>query len=378
MRISDPSEIQSSPVGVGHRANTLRRDFKMTSRLKFHRHCGRWLHWCFILVFILFPFSSHAKIIDLRPDGPLLTRTQHPIYLNLLAMPMEAPQTLNKNQFESSIETTFSNIFEYDTISQTQINLDMELYRTALNFSYGLSDKLDVKIELPFISTAGGFLDRFVEGYHDLFNLPESGRKFAPYDEVHFTVIRRGRRLVDFNSIPMGLTDITVRFKYLLSDHFSWPFKLALAPYLKLPTGQVTDGLSSGHFDGGLSLLFQKDLKRFHLTTHVGLALLGNHKYLDPILGHVFFSFGQSVRFQLWNHFSLVAQITGNTSPFENVDTRDLREIILDLNTGVAGEIPLRHSIFDEIFYQASLSEDILSSGPSVDFSLLMRFGVRY
>ncbi len=338
----------------------------------------RHLSFLTTILCLLVAGAASAKVTTFRSEGPLPTRTQHPIYLQFLALPMEAPQTLKRDRFETNIHTTFSNIFEYDTVSNTQINLDMELYRTAFQFTYGLSDKLDVKIELPIISTTGGFLDRFVEGYHDIFNLPESGRKFAPYDEVHFSVIRNGTRLINHNGVGIGLSDTVVRFKYLLSDHFGWPFQIAIAPYLKIPTGQFANGLGSGRFDGGLSLLFQKDLKRFHLTTHVGFVLLGSHKYLSDIIGTGFVSFGQSLSFQLSDHFSLIAQLTGNTSAFANVDTRDLREVVLDLNTGVAGSVPIQNTFFKEFFYQASFSEDILSSGPSVDFSLITNIGIRY
>lgn len=343
-----------------------------------NRHLMPLICACVTLCLTLVCPPAFSKSIDLRPDGPLRTRTQHPIYLQFLSMPMESPQTLNRDQFETSIETSFSNIFEFDNLANTTINIDMELYRTALNFTYGLSDRMDIKIELPFLSTTGGFLDDFIEGYHDAFGFPDSGRDLVPRDVHNFTVVRNGRVLANYPASSFGLSDITVRLKYLISDHFDWPFKLALAPYLKLPTGQVTQGFSSEHFDFGLSLLFQKDLKRFHLTSHLGYVIIGGHNQLNPIIGHGFLSFGQSLRYQIINGLSVIAQLNGNTSAFKDVDTRDLKEIVLDLNVGLAGEFLLKNAVFDEFFYQFSFSEDILSSGPSVDFSLLFMAGFRY
>ncbi|OVE81083.1 hypothetical protein BVY03_04715 [bacterium K02(2017)] len=291
---------------------------------------------------------------------------------------MESPQTLNRDQFELQVETSFSNVFEFDNISNTTMNIDMEIWRTALTLGYGLNEKLDVKLELPFISTTGGFLDAFIEGYHDLFKLPYSGRGFVQNNQTSFEVIHQGSRLINHQAIALGLSDVRLRFKYLLSDHFNWPFKFAIAPYLKIPTGQSGSGLGSGQFDIGLSLLAQKSLKRFHITSHIGYVLLGKHRFLDAIIGHGFISFGQSLRFQILDGFSIITQLSGNTSAFNNVNTRDLRRIVLDLNVGFAGEFTLKKSIFDEFFYQWSMSEDVISSGPSVDFSILFLAGVRY
>lgn len=332
-----------------------------------------------LFVLLLFiPSLSSAKIIDLRPSGPLPVRTQNPLYLQFLSIPPEPAQTLNRNQFETSVQTTFSNIFEFDPAGLTQVNLDMELWRTAFSFSYGLTDTLDVKIELPVISNGGGFLDDFIQWYHNLFGLPNAGRDSVPNHEFHYTVAHNGVTLADYPAAGSGLSDMVARFKYLVSERFQWPFKLALAAAVKAPTGQSSKGLGSGRFDGGLTLLAQKSLKRFHLAGQVGYTKLGGHSNLQSILKSGFFHFGQSLEFQLWNWLSPVVQLTGNTPGFKNVDTEDLSVMILDLNIGAAGTIPLKHPLFDEFFYQASFGEDILSKGPSVDFSVFFLGGLRY
>ncbi|MBF0106816.1 MAG: DUF3187 family protein [Deltaproteobacteria bacterium] len=321
---------------------------------------------------------TRAKITDYKPFGPLRVRTQHPLYLQLLSLPMESPQTLNRDQFELTIETVFSNVFEFDNVATTTMDIDMEVWRTALTATYGINDQMDVQIEVPFMTTVGGFSDSFIEGYHNLFGLPYSGRGFVAENRHSFLVTHRGRRLVNYPRTDFDLSDIRARVKYLLSDHWAWPFKLALAGYIKCPVGKTEQGLGSGQFDLGFSLLAQKSIRRFHFVSHAGYVLLGKHAYLDAILGHGFFSFGQSIRFDILDGLSAVVQLTGNTAAFNNVDTRDLEEIILDLNVGFTGSFTLNHTVFDEFFYQWSFSEDVMSSGPSVDFSVLFMAGVRY
>jgi len=338
---------------------------------------NRFLLTIFIII-LLSPTVSHAKIRDLRPSGPLKIRTQHPLYLQFLAMPMESPQTLNKDQFELQIQTTFSNIFEYSPFNTTFVNFDMEIWRTALTFGYGLTEQLDVRVEIPFLSNGGGFLDGFINWYHSVFNAPTGGRELVGNNQFSYRLTQGGTTLINHSPAIIGLSDIIIRFKYLLSDHWNLPFKVAIASYIKLPTGQTSKGFSSGHIEPGFSLFFEKSLKRFHFATQVGYVFLTGHANLDSIMSQGFFQFGQSLEFQLWNGLSIITQITGNTSAFKNVDATDLTEIVLDLNVGVAGSFPLKHSFFDEFFYQWSFSEDILSSGPSVDFSILFLSGVRF
>lgn len=328
---------------------------------------------------LFFAAPAHARITDPRPTGPLLTRTQNPLYLQLLAMPMESPQTLNDNQHEATLATTFSNLFEFDQSGTTQTNLDMELWRTALTFSYGISDELDVKIEIPFISNTGGFLDGFVQWYHSTLGVPNAGRDLVANGQFSYQVVQNGVTLINYAQSPFGLSDITLRGKYLLSDKISLPFKLAITPYIKLPTGLASKGLSSGHVDAGISVLAQKNLKRFCFTTQLGATVLGSVNNLSAVTKRTFFTFGQSFEFQITNYLSALVQLSGNTTAFKNIDSTDLSDPVIDLNVGIAGNIVReKPGLIDEFFYQASFGEDIISSGPSVDFSVLFLTGIRY
>jgi hypothetical protein len=270
----------------------------------------------------------------------------------------------------TELQTTFSNVFEKRNFGTTQLNLDMEIWRTAITYQYGVSDQVDLKIELPFISNMGGFLDAFIQGYHQTLGVPNAGRDKVANGEFRFFLSQDGTTLVDDNNIAWGLSDTILRAKFMLPTTLNLPFTLALAPYMKLPTGKVTRGLSSGHVDFGGAVLLEKHLWRFHFVTQGGFVILTGHDRLESILRNAFFQFGQSVEFQLADGLSLITQLSGNTSTFKNVDTQLLKQSALDLNVGLAGAFPLRHTFLDEFYYHFSFSEDITGKGPSVDFSL--------
>lgn len=332
-----------------------------------------------VIAIILWSSIADAKIIDLRAYGPLFTRTQHPLYLGLLAMPIESAVTLTKGQRQTQFQLTFSNMFERRTVGDVRPDIDMEIWRWALSHAYGFTDRLDLKVEMPFLTTTAGFLDPFIQWYHGLLNAPNGGRQRVPDNRFRYFMSKSGVTLFDYPSYPFGPGDISLRLKYLaLEKVFDWPVKVGVAPYLKLPTGMSSRGLGSGHADLGGSVFIDTYLKRFHLVTQGGIILTTGHDSLRPLLRRAFMQFGQSAEFQIMDGWGVIAQVTGSTSAFKNVDTQLLSAPAIDMNIGFAGSFPIKHDWWDEWYYQFSFAEDVTARGPAVDFSIMMLAGVRY
>lgn len=334
-------------------------------------------HLALFFILLLLSATSHARLTTPRASGPLKTRVQNPLYLQFLTQPIESTQTLKNQQFETTLETAFSNIFEFEpAAASTSMRIDMEQWRTALTMGYGVRKNLDLKLEIPFISSSAGFLDGFVQGYHGLFGFPNGGRDLVPNYEYRFQLTHNGTALANHQASPFGPSDMIVRGKYLFP--FDWPVKIAVVPALKIPTGKITGGLSSGHFDLGATVLIEKNLKRFHFVSQLGGAWVSGHNNMETILKKYLVQFGQSAEWQIADGVSLIAQLTGNTSLFKDVSADELTKIVLDLNIGFAGTFPIKHPYFDEFYYQFSFGEDVMGYGPSVDFTTLFLVGVRY
>jgi len=337
----------------------------------------RFLPFCSLILALLIS----SPVIGKSPETPILepfaVRSQNPLYLQFLSMPLEGPATLPKKHFESEVRTTFSNIFEYQPLGQETIFIDMELWQTVFVWKYGLGENLDLRLEQPLVSQFGGFLDGFIEGYHTAFGFPNGGREQEAKNRFRFSVGKSGTTLVDYNQQKLGFADTTLRIKQQLLKNNS-PFDLAVAAFLKLPTGEAEAGLGSGHADFGASLFLQKDFSRLSLHSQVGGVFLGGHSLLDDHLRGGFFQFAQDLVFGLTNNFALSAQLSGNTPAFKNFSINQISEMVLDLSFGISGKKALTKTFANEFFYSVSFAEDVLSRGPSVDFSLLFQMGIRY
>lgn len=129
---------------------------------------------------------------------------------------------------------------------------DGETQRWTLGLNRGLPGGWEIGFELPFLSHSGGFLDGFIEGWHDFFGLPQSGRDQAPRDRLLYLYQRDGEPAIDLDDDAAGLGDVRLKLAYQLFNEADR--SLALRASLELPTGSSSDLLGSGSFDAAVWL----------------------------------------------------------------------------------------------------------------------------
>ncbi|MBI4411626.1 MAG: DUF3187 family protein [Deltaproteobacteria bacterium] len=345
----------------------------------------------FFLFFITLSFPQPVRagifhLSDYHTYGPLPVRTQNPLYLLFVGESLDRASILQKGDFSTSIETTFANLFERrPRAAGIGIDLDMELLRTAVNFSYGLTDHLELGFQLPFLSFSGGFLDSFIQGYHDTFGFPNGGRSNVDNGRFSYRVTQNGAALYQVDQATFRLSDMVLIQKLRLFDESKGFPAVSLKNSIKLPTGSRIQGTGSGRPDLAVSLLAEKSVKRLHSYTQMGFLALGGHADLNPILKNGSFTFGQAFEFNVFEHLSFIGQVSGQSSLFSRTELPELSKIVLDLTFGFTGEAMLNRRInpstklrVNKIKYLFGFTEDATSEGPSVDFSLFFNVGMEY
>lgn len=332
-------------------------------------------------ILLLISSFAQARIFDIthyHQFGPLSVRSQNPLYLLFIAEELEKTVTLKKKEWFFLLDTSYSNLFEWHPQDTgTDLKLDMELLRLAFEVRYGITNNFEVGVEIPFLNFSGGFLDSFIQGYHDAFGFPNAGRELVDDNGFSYVVSRNGTTLYDINKKPFGLSDIILKQKLKFFEETKILPSLSLKTQVKLPSGSRNEGTGSNQVDFSFSLLAQKNYKRLHSYTQIGFLVLGGHSDLTPILKKGGFLFGQAFELNLFEHLSLVAQISGNTTLFKNVDISELLQPVFDLTVGFTGEAKLK-GWFKKINYQFGFVEDPLSNGPSTDFTVFLKGGVVY
>lgn len=304
--------------------------------------------------------------------GPFLSRTQHPLLLTTLALLPTTSEPRAKNETAISLQTVHSNLFERILpATGTGIDLDMELWRTSLFFERGLTDAMDLTLEMPFLHSGGGFLDGFIQSYHEQFGFLNGGREQVDNGRFSYRVTESGTTLYDVSEAGMVPSDWTLSLKTKLYSGNT--FKLAAQHLVSIPLGNPNSGAGS-HLPGfGFSLVASGAWNWFKSTTQIGASVVPPPEALDSLMRPLSLGWMQNFEFKLIPSLSLLIQAQGETPRFKNTDTAGLTVVPLDLIIGFSGtafERDTRH-----LFWQVGFSEDPLGKGASIDFSSYLRVG---
>ncbi len=328
---------------------------------------------------IFYFFSASVFALEYYPHfGPIASRTQNPLYLLFLNSTPEAPQTLEKGKFQFSVEETVSNLLEQKTSSSGfLVNLDMELYRTAFNFSYGFYKNFEVGIQIPFLTFNGGFLDGFLQGYHRTFGFPSGGRDRVSNGKFTYLIANQGNTLYSVNPSTFGLSDLEIYLKHQILSETKKKPALSFRLTWKIPTGVQSRGLGSGSQDVDMNLSLEKSYKRLHSYTNVGYLVMGPFEPLSAFQQQVAVTFTQALEFNITHIASIIAQIQGNSPIFAGTGNPRLDLIPLDLVIGFKGTGP-RKSGWEKFRWEFAFTEDPIHDGPSVDFSVRFNLGAKF
>jgi hypothetical protein len=260
------------------------------------------------------------------PQGPLAVQNYHPLQGVFLSLPTERAETLPKNRLKIDLGFIESNTLNINSNSpDIFILLDLEMSRLDLILTYGITETLEVGVEIPFLWRHGGFLDPFIEGVEGLVGATFPARDRRPQNIVDFSVVRTtdGTSL-EFTKGDSGLGDILLKGKFQLAKENPGHWGIAVRAALKLPTGDETRVFGSGHLDFGMGTVFQKSLGHFTLYGDMNLIFPGgSFEPFDWDLRPIF-SFGFAGEYRWTPRFSLLTQLGFHTTPFQDTGATSL------------------------------------------------------
>ena len=206
-----------------------------------------------VLFSIILNITSSASALEIEP---FRTANRSPL-IQIYGLPAEtSSQLLPSGHVQLELTQDVASIYSTSNNAHEQILLDGELYRWTLSARYGLTDRLELGGELPFIVQGGGFLDSFIIDWHRFFDLPQGGRDSAPKNRLRYQYVKDGVQKLALSHAAGGIGDISLLAAYKLfeqqtdTDHDT----IALRSQLKLPSGSSSDLLGSGSVDFSLFL----------------------------------------------------------------------------------------------------------------------------
>lgn len=331
-----------------------------------------------IFLFLILSLSSSAAISkDFIANGPLVSRTQNPIYLQTLGqIPMSA-RVLDRLRYSNWVGFDYSNIFDWGQSGNNEVLLDMELARISLNFFYGIGRDMEVGIQVPLLHFNGGYFDSWIQDFHKFFGFPNGGRENFPNGMFQYRITQNGNVIYNVKRQALGLSDIILAYKYNFLPETDVLPGFALTLRFKIPSGRPESGTGSGKPDYSWGFIVEKSIKRWHFYTNVDYIVDGGHKVLGDLYNSQMFAWLTTVEFSVSQPVSLLLQLQGSTPLLTGLGTNKWNGIPMDLIFGVKGT---HKNLFwgNDFFWQWSFSEDVASEGPSVDLTTMLVAGIKF
>lgn len=275
--------------------------------------------------------------------GPIPIRNQMPLYLFFLQMEPDKASVVEQNKLDINADYTVSNVTVscFTPVSSLyNINIDAEVSRITLDFRYGVYENTEIGLEVPYLSLSRGYLDEFVKGFEDTVGAttPRSRLRQGSYN-YNYSFVYDNQNLIKRTNASDGLGDIVLKVKYQMieeNDYDIWP-NVSFRAAFKLPTGKKSDLLGSGEYDYGFGLLLDKTLtERLMLYTGVNVMVIEKPSFFSVLnLKRNIVSGLVGIEYLLSQRLSLVAQVTGNSTPYPSSGTNALDETALDVGLGL-------------------------------------------
>jgi hypothetical protein len=162
----------------------------------------------------------------------LATRDLNPV-LQQFYIPAYTPYRSDDGwRIDHSLYVT--NTSQKETSGNENLIIDVENYRYQLGLRFRKDNWL-AQVDVPFIANSGGQLDGTIEGWHDLFGLPNGDRDDLPSNQIDVGYVRDGVVEYSQDKSSKGLADISLALGYQLST------ETRLFIGIELPTGSESD-----------------------------------------------------------------------------------------------------------------------------------------
>ena len=240
--------------------------------------------------------------------------------------------------------------------------LDSELLRVEVSASRDLGERTFLLLDAQVGGAYDGFMDGFLDWYHDLlgFSMPERDRR--PHDSFLYTVQLSDGTSRDYDKSDLFLGDTRVGFGVRLRP---W-LQSVLA--LTLPTSTGPEGYGREVVSVNLLNTFRSRLSdRFTYEGSISGGYTPRHGRLSANQREVFAAATSGLRFRFWGRQSFFANVFYHSPYYErtSLPSLDMRELSLDFGwlLATAGGVEWR----------LGMTEDLDPSGPAID--LVFRLG---
>lgn len=318
------------------------------------------------LVCCIFVLTANGSVSAGELGNPFASANRNP-FVQIYGLPSaQTAGLLSTEQSRLGVQLEVANNFTVNDTADEAIVIDGETHRINMQFRYGISDHIELGLDVPYLSHESGRLDGFIDDWHHFFDLPDGGRPDVAKDQLRYGYRDGGITPVDVQQSTDGIGDVSVSAAYQLLNNESRQW--ALRGGVKLPTGDADSlqGSESTDVFAGVNVSDQGLLEQYNIVLHgsVGALWMNGGEVIDDRRND-WVVYGSSTVSWLYNeHISFKAQLDLH-SAFYDSELTELGDSSAQLILGGALKLA-DHWVLD-----LSVSEDIaVDTAPDVIFQI--------
>lgn len=304
--------------------------------------------------------------------GPIADRIHHPVELTHLAFRPRSTSTEAPGSRAWTIQSSYTSLFQNGTGPGERVVVDGELWRNSAALRFGLDERTDVEVELALVYASSGFLDQFVETFHEFLLLPDDGRDERPRFEYEVEIEHDGQLAYEFEGNELGFGDLPIVLTHRLVDEGSSSPAVAVRAGIELPTGSESKGFGSGGLDWGLGVLAERSWGRWTATGAVDWTKTDDAESFEDAQVDVLddWDLQLGVEYRWSDRMSLLAGAILSRPVTDDIEIEEIDVPTLAIDLGVAWDVGESSRLV------VAFQEDAISaSGP--DFGVLVGWTFR-
>ncbi len=296
--------------------------------------------------------------------GPFPVRNFQALDQLVLGMPGDRATVLRKGDFDVRLEAANTATIARDSGEQAEVTMKFETVRAGLFLRYGLTDRLEIGLEVPALHRYGGFMDGPIKGVENATTGLSPPRKALGGTDYAFNISNGGRTMFRGSEDATGLGDVSFFGKYQLVNETTALPAVSLRVAVKAPTGDRSEVFGSGHPDAGIGLALEKTLADRWITYVNVNGVFPTGRIaglsLQPVVS------GLAAIEYLWTeNFSITVQFDYYSPPFHGTGTRVLDKGVTESVLGVS------YRILPGLLWQLYGVENLdFITGSAADFTL--------
>ena len=188
--------------------------------------------------------------------GPADARDPFPLALLHFSFPVETPETTPAGRFRRlGTEVVWANTSSVSTRPGSEYVVDAEVVTARARLRFGLTDRVEIGLDVPFHYVGGGVFDGLADWTHKALGNGTLRRELLGMNDYAIVLNRDGRTTRVHRSSGSG--DIAVGGKWRILDGGPVLPAVALTAWIKVPSSSSPD-LGREGWDFALSILGSK------------------------------------------------------------------------------------------------------------------------